>query len=317
MINLSLRQLQSLAAIRKHGKISVAAKELGLTSPAVTLQLKQLEGSVGSQLFLRTRSGAIPTEAGNLLIETAQHVLSELNALEERLEELKGAKKGKLSLGVVSTGKYFAPRMIAEFEKQYPGIEVHLTTANRLDIIDALEKYEVDLALMGRPPKHFQVSATKFGDHPLVFVAHPQNPLGKKLDVAKKELLSHKLIAREQGSGTRMAFEIFMSDTTSSQDAFHTVMQSNETIKQAVMADLGIALISGHTIEQEVNNGLLKILDVVETPIRRDWYSVERSDRKPTPAMSAFNDFLRGEGMRLLPIVSKTYRESHTTESGK
>ncbi len=309
MLNISIRQLRSLLAIHKHGKISEAAKALGLTSPAVTLQIKQLEEELDSQLFLRTRSGVVPTELGQFAVTTAQRILSEVDALEELVEDIKGTSRGKLSLGVVSTGKYFAPRMIAEFEKDHPGIEVHLTTANRSEIVSALENYEIDLALMGRPPKHFNVTSNRFGDHPLVFIAHPDNQLVNKLDITKLRLAKQKLLLREAGSGTRAAFEYFMADKFSSEENLHTIMQSNETIKQAVMADLGIALISGHTIEREVQYGLIKILDVVQTPIRHNWHYVHRADRKPTPVMHNFMRFLNEQGMRLLPIVSKTYGE--------
>ena len=306
-MNISMKQLRSVVAIHKHSKISYAAKTLGLTSPAVTLQLKQLEEELGTQLFMRTRQGAIPTEAGSLLIETAGRILNNIDELGERLEELKGNKRGTLTLGVVSTGKYFAPRMIAAFSKEHPNIDIHLTTANRQEIVEALEKYEIDMALMGREPQHFNVSVNHIGDHPLVFIAHPNNPLGNRLDLSREELVEHKIIVREKGSSTRAAFEFFMAEAFSDREMFHTVMQSNETIKQAVMADLGIALISGHTIEHETQSGLLKILDVEETPIRRQWHSVHRADRNPTPAMNAFNQFLKENGMQLLPIVSKTY----------
>jgi molybdate transport repressor ModE-like protein len=309
MTNISVRQMRTLVEIQKHRKISAAAKTMGLTSPAVTHQLKQLEEELDIQLFVRTRTGAMPTEAGNVLMETAQRVLNELALMEQHIEKLKGSKGGRLSLGVVSTGKYFAPRMIAAFSKQFPEIDVHLRTANRKEIVEALEAYEIDMAFMGRPPQHFGVSVTYIGDHPLVFVAHPNNPLLKNLDISQSELANHKIIVREKGSGTRAAFEFFMSETFSDREVFHTVMQSNETIKQAVMANLGIALISGHTIEQEVKNNLLKILDVQKTPIRRQWHSVYRADRKPTPAMSSFNEFVKLNGMQLLPIVSKTYAD--------
>ncbi|MEL7228856.1 MAG: LysR substrate-binding domain-containing protein [Pseudomonadota bacterium] len=315
MVNVSIRQLRSIIAISKHGKLSDAAKSLGLTSPAVTLQLKQLEEEIDSQLFIRTRGGAIATEMGQVFVDSAHRILAEIEGLEERVEELKGASKGRLNLGVVSTGKYFAPRMIAAFETLYPGIEIHLTTANRDQIIHSLENYEIDLALMGRPPKHFDVVSNRFGDHPLVFIAHPEHLLARKIDLQRREIMEHKLLLREPGSGTRAAFEIFMADLFNVETSRFTIMQSNETIKQAVMADLGVALISGHTIEKEVESKLLKVLDVQNTPLRREWYTVQRADKKPTPAMDAFEGFLRKNGLRLLPIVQKTYPDQGADET--
>ncbi|PHP66301.1 LysR family transcriptional regulator [Zhengella mangrovi] len=307
MINASIRQLRTLLAIRQHGKISSAANALGLTSPAVTIQLRQLEEELGTQLFIRTRTGAIATETGLIALETAQKMLDELNALEERLKQRQGLMAGRVRLGAVSTGKYFAPRVIAAFSAAHPGIEIALTTANRSDIIAMLERHEIDMALMGRPPRHFGVRATLFGDHPLVFIAHPGHPLAGRRDILRSELTRQKFIVREPGSGTRASFEFFMADTGDDTAMTMTEMDSNETIKQAVMAGLGIAFISGHTIEQEIRAGTLAILDVEDTPIRRQWFSVRHSDRSPTPAMLALDDFLRRKGPEILPLLKKTY----------
>jgi DNA-binding transcriptional LysR family regulator len=308
MLNVSIRQLRTLLSVRKHGKISAAANELGLTSPAVTIQIRQLEQELDTQLFLRTRGGTIPTESGRIAIETASRIMNEIELFEERIRAQQGLTAGKIRLGVVSTGKYFAPRIIAAFGAAYPGIDIGLNAANRAEIIGMLQNHVIDIALMGRPPKHFGVKATLFGDHPLVFIAHPDHPLAGRRDITREELKRQKFIVRERGSGTRSSFEFFMSNSRGDLDIPMTEMDSNETIKQAVMAGLGIAFISGHTIEQETKAGTIVVLDVEDTPIRRQWYSVRHAERTPTPAMLAFDDFLRREGPGLLPLLAKTYQ---------
>ena len=307
MINASIRQLRTLLALRQHRKISTAAQALGLTSPAVTIQLRQLEEELGAQLFIRTRTGTIPTEAGQIALEAAQRIVDELETLEERILEQKGLRAGRVRLGVVSTGKYFAPRIIAAFTAVHPGIDITLTTANRTDVIAMLERHEIDMALMGRPPKHFSVQATLFGDHPLVFIAHPAHALARRRDILRQDLIRQTFIVRERGSGTRASFEFFMAGEGGESELAMSEMDSNETIKQAVMAGLGIAFISGHTIEHEMRAGTLAVLDVEGTPIRRQWFSVRHGDRSPTPAMLALDDFLRRKGPQLLPILEKTY----------
>jgi DNA-binding transcriptional LysR family regulator len=308
MLNISLRQIRTLLAIHKHGKISVAARALGLTSPAVTLQLQQMEQELGCQLFLRTKTGAQPTEIGEIAIETAHRISGELTSLEETVQAHKGMAAGAIHLGVVSTGKYFAPRIIAAFINEHPGISMTLVAANRTEIIRKLHDHEIDVALMGRPPTDFKVSATLFGDHPLVFIANPDHALVGEIDITREQLAEQKFIVREKGSGTRSSFEFFMSDALTGLTSTPTEMDSNETIKQAVIAGLGIAFISGHTIEQESQSGKIAILDVVETPIRRQWFSIRHASRTATPALRALDDFLRLHGPRLLPVVSKPYQ---------
>ncbi|MDP2733666.1 MAG: LysR substrate-binding domain-containing protein [Hoeflea sp.] len=310
MLNISLRQMRTLLAIQKHGKISAAARAMGLTSPAVTLQLQQLEQELGCQLFLRTKSGAQPTEIGEIAIETAFRMISELTSLEETVQAHKGIAAGTIRLGVVSTGKYFAPRLIAAFTAVHPGISMTLVAANRAEIVQKLHDHDIDVALMGRPPTSFKVNATLFGDHPLVFIANPDHPLVGRLDISKEELAEQKFIVRERGSGTRSSLEFFMSDTLEGLRTTPTEMDSNETIKQAVIAGLGIAFISGHTIEQECQNGKIAILDVMQTPIRRQWFSIRHASRTSTPALQALDDFLRLRGPSLLPVLSKPYPAS-------
>lgn len=307
MFNLTLRQMRSLIAIEQMGKISLAANGLGLTGPAVTLQLKQAEEEIGLPLFDRTPQGMRPTAAGRAVLDASHAVQERLRLLEEELIAFKGGKRGTLKLGAVSTAKYFTPRLIAAFQQKFPDIEIDLFIGNRAATIDALRQQSVDIALMGRPPRDIEVEAVLFGDHPLVIVAGPDHPLAKKRDITKEEIAAEKFMVREPGSGTRISLEIFFADIPGRLEQLGTEMGSNETIKQAVMAGLGVAFISAHTIEQELQLDRLVILDVAGMPIRRQWFAVSRADRSQSPAMRIFQQFLTSEGAQYLPVIPKTY----------
>lgn len=307
MRNVTLRQLRTVQAICRLGKINLAAGELGLTGPALTLQIQQLEHDSGVSLFDRTREGMVPTGFGLAFLEAARSIEDSLATLEDSINAIKGLRAGRLRLGAVSTGKYFAPQLIAAFRRQVPSVEINLFVGNRAEIIQKLRDHEIDIALMGRPPRDFDVRSQVFGDHPLVFIAPADHPLAGVLDISRERIAEEQFLVRERGSGTRISLEIFLSEVPRRLEELGTEMGSNETIKQAVIAGLGVAFLSAHTIEQEVKLGRLVILDVVDTPIRRQWFSVSRADRATNPAMQAFDKFLLAEGARYLPVVSKPY----------
>ena len=309
MKNVTLRQLHSILAIRRTGKISMAAEQIGLTGPAVTLQLQQLEDQAGVTLFDRGRGGMRPTAAGEAALRAAQDIEARLRQLFEEIETISEANAGQLRIGAVSTAKYFAPTLMAVFQDLHPRVNISLTVGNRGAIIEALRDYEIDIALMGRPPRDFSVRAQIFGDHPLVIIAHPSHPLAQRHNISKDDLLGETFLVRETGSGTRSSLDIFMSDVAGWTERRHAEMTSNETIKQAVMAGIGIAFISAHTIAMELELGRLVVLDVIGMPIRRQWYLVSRSDRSISPTMAAFNQFLIDQGARHLPLIRTIYSE--------
>ncbi len=309
MRNITLRQLRSLTAIQRHGKISAAASGLGLTPPAVTLQLQQLEHETGLTLFDRTPHGMRPTAAGLAVLDAAHTIEECIRVLTDEIDAIKGVRRGSLRLGVVSTAKYFAPGMIAEFVREFPGIEMKLTVGNRAETVDSIKNHAIDMALMGRPPAGVPVRAVVFGDHPLVIIAAPDHPLVGQLDITKERLVEESFLMRENGSGTRISMEIFMRELPGWLEKPGIEMDSNETIKQSVMAGLGIAFISGHTVATELETGRLSLLNVVGMPIRRQWFVVNRSDRTMTPAMNAFHEFLSKQGVRFLPAFGPLYAQ--------
>lgn len=305
MQGITFRQLRAVQAIHSFGTITKAANALGLTAPAVTLQLKQLEGAFGLPLFDRTSDGMRPTAAGLVVLEAARAIEERLRTLADEMQAVVGARMGKLRLGVVSTAKYYAPRLISAFLKTYPEIKVDLLVGNRAETIEALRAHELDLAIMGRPPRDIPLRSTVFGDHPLVIIAPAGHPLAGKRNIGKEEIAREQFLVREPGSGTRISLELFFADIPEKVEDLGTEIGSNETIKQAVMAGLGVAFISAHTIEQELQLGRLVILDVQGMPIRRQWFLVSRLDRSISPAMDAFGRFLTSEGTNYLPVISE------------
>ena len=310
MRNLTLKQLRAVQAIMKHGTIAAAANALGLTPPAVTIQLRMIEEEVNVALFDRTHEGLRPTAAGLAFLDAAQMIEERLRVLDDEIDSIKGVRVGSLTLGVVSTAKYFAPQLMATFKKEHPDIAIKLLIGNRAETIASLKSHEVDIALMGRPPKDVPLRSAVFGDHPLVVIAAPDHPLAKCRDITKERIAQEHFLIREPGSGTRISLEIFLSELPGRLDDLGTEMSSNETIKQAVMAGLGIAFISAHTIALELEVGKLVMLDVVGMPIRRQWFSVVRTDRTMSPAMKAFQDFLNRNGAQCLPFFDRLYPDA-------
>jgi len=316
MKSLTLKQLRTAAAINEHKKLVHAAKALGLSQPAVTLQLRDLEEQAGTLLFQRTNAGMRPTAAGQAVIDTAHAIENQIAALADEIAAIKGATKGALRLGVASTAKYFAPFIIAGFLSENPGLSITLTVGNKEDIFDALGRRDVDIALSGRPPRHLKVHSMIFGEHPLVMVASRSHPLAWERNISKRRIAQEHFLLREPGSGTRGALELYLGEIPEQPEHVRTEMGSNETIKQAVIAGLGIALISAHTIAPEVESGRLAILDVEGLPILKQWFAVRRSDQAPTPVLSAFETFLMARGASYLPDLGAYLRRPAQVQAG-
>ncbi|MER2266767.1 LysR family transcriptional regulator [Methylobacterium oxalidis] len=301
MRNLSLKQLQAVAAVARLGTMTRAAQELNVTSAALYARIRQLEEEAGLLLFDRTPTGLKPTDAGREMLWAIDSINTVLETCTDRLRTLKGGGGGRVTMGVVSTAKYFAPQVIAGFVQRYPGVEINLSVGNRGSTVEALRNYEIDFAIMGRPPRDFAIEAEIFGPHPIVLIAGPSNALAGRTGLTRADLAEESFLVREEGSGTRTVFEEFMSGVIIKRAKLGIDSGSNETIKQAVMAGLGIALLSAHTVAAEVESGRLVTLDVQGLPIRRDWYAVRRADKVLSPAARAFWEYLMQDGARWLP----------------
>lgn len=301
----TLKQLRSLVAVAKHGTISSAARELHVSPPAVGQQIRLLERAAGVDLVLRTPRGLRLTDAGEQVLATANHIEIEIRSCDDILEGLRTGRTGRVALGAVSTAKYFAPHLLAAFWGDHPDIEVTLRIGNRDETIAALAALDIDVCIMGRPPPTFDLVTHEFGPHPHVVIAHPEHPLVGRHRVRAEGLSSETFLMREEGSGTRALTErMFAALPETPQIGME--IGSNETIKQAVMAGLGLALLSSHTVAPEVADGRLAVLDVVGTPILRSWFVLRHRHAAPTPAMSALWDFVVANGARHLPGGAET-----------
>jgi DNA-binding transcriptional LysR family regulator len=303
MKDVSLRQLRFLTEVVRTGSLAGAAERLHLTGPAIAQQLRLLEKSVGLALLERGPGGQRPTEAGRLLVDTAARVETELAVCEEALSSLRSADAGHVTLGAVSTAKYFSPQVLASFRASHPGIRLALRIGNRDEVLARLEEHDIDLAVMGRPPEGLDVEQEVFGAHPYVVIAPPGHPLVGRRSIPFAEVAVETFLVRERGAGTRLHLDgLFTS--AGLEPPVGMELASNETIKQATMAGLGIALISAHTIAAEVHDGRLAVLDVQGLPIRRHWLVVRLRRRAISPATRALWDFVVAEAGRQLPVLS-------------
>ncbi len=297
---LTIRQLRALAAVQAAGSITSAANQLHVTQPAVTQQLRNLHDLARLPLIQRTGAGIVLTDAGREVRLLSERIEAALLDCEQSLDMLAGRSSGRVSIGAVSTAKYFVPFAIAAFSKRYPKIAVTLQIGNREDIRDALRGYDLDIAIMGQPPADVEVEMRLLGKHPHIIVAAAGHPLAKKRKVLAADLVDETFVTREPGSGTRMLMEQFFQRIGLSA-RIGMEMGSNETIKQAVIAGLGIAFISKHTVSNELQSRRLVELKVVGLPVMREWHAIRRADKVLLPPARAMLDFLGEEGSRYLP----------------
>jgi LysR family transcriptional regulator, low CO2-responsive transcriptional regulator len=298
--DLTIRQLRALAVLQSAGSVTAAANRLNLTQPAVTLQLRNLQALAGLPLIQRTGDGMVLTDAGLNVLALAERVEAALLDCERSLDMIAGRSGGRVSIAAVSTAKYFVPFAIAAFSRRFPQVDVTLRIGNREDIREALRGYDLDIAIMGRPPVDVQVEIRSLGKHPHVIIAAADHMLSNKKRIAVADLASESFITREIGSGTRLLMEQFFQKS-GLKPKIGMEMDSNETIKQAVIAGLGIAFISQHTVSHELDEGRLVALKVAGLPVMRQWHAIRRTDKILLPPAQAMLDFLGKEGSRYLP----------------
>ena len=299
MLHLTFRQLSVFEAVARHLSFSRAAQELHLTQPAVSMQIKQLEENVGTSLFEQLGKKIYLTEAGHELYHYSRTIAQQLNVAEAVLGELKGLKRGKLKISVASTANYFAPQLLATFCQRFPTVTVSLNVTNRQALLVQLANNEMDMAIMGQPPDGQDLVAESFMENPLVVIAPVTHPLVHEKNIPLRRLEHETFLMREEGSGTRIAMERYFEA--------HRVkiragmeMSSTEAIKQGVQANLGLGVVSLHTVELELEAKRLSLLDVQDLPIRRHWHIVHRKDKRLSAAAQAFKNFLLDEATTVL-----------------
>ncbi len=302
--SLTFKQLRALRAVSDYGSITAAAEHLTLTPPAVHTQMRALEENLQCTLLDRNASGGAQlTAAGRSVLDAQITIDTAIHSCFEKLQALRDGQSGLVVLGVVSTGKYFAPSLVARLRDAFPKIDVILKVGNRDYIVNALQQRAIELAIMGRPPRSPAVMSEPIGEHPHVLIAAPDHPLATTLDISAHDLLEQSYIARELGSGTRILMERYL-DRIGDGTPYRVIeMGSNETIKQAVMANLGIAMISQHTVSEELRSGRLVTLNARTLPIRRQWYLLHRHDQVMNPTLSTVFGYISDLRGSFLPKV--------------
>ena len=301
MRNFTFRQLMLLEAVARHSSFTRASEELHLTQPAVSTQIKQLEDEVGQPLFEHMGKKIFLTAAGREMYAFSRTIAQQFTDIRTVLEEMKGIKRGNLNIAVTSTAKYFAPYLLAAFCRQHSGITVNLDVTNRETLLRQLADNIPDMAIMGSTQAGMPLVANSFMRNPLVVIAPPDHPLAKSSCISLHRLLEESFIVREKGSGTRNATERFLEQrrltiTTTME------MSGNEAIKHAVMAGLGLGIVSIHTLEMEFKLARLVVLNVEGFPILKDWYIVHREGKRFSAAAQAFKEFVLNEGGNFIKI---------------
>jgi DNA-binding transcriptional LysR family regulator len=302
-VNITFRQLQIFDAVARNLSFTRASEELHLTQPAVSMQIKQLEQSVGLPLFEQLGKKIFLTEAGQEFSRYASAIGSQLDELKQVVDEMKGLQRGRLTIAVASTANYFVPRLLATFCQRYSDVTVSLDVTNREQLLKGLVENRTDLVIMGQPPEDMDLVAERFLENPLVVIAPPDHLLAKEKNIPLHRLLEETFLVREQGSGTRSAVERFFS---ANQIALSTPMEmsSNEAIKQGVEAGLGLGIVSMHTLAMELALKRLVILDVEKLPIMRNWYIVHRSGKRLSLVAQGFQKFVQEESRQVLKLPS-------------
>jgi len=290
-MHFTLRQLHVFETVARLLSFSRAARELHLSQPAVSMQVKQLEAQAGLALFEQLGKRLYLTEAGSALCRQAQVLQRQIEEMAQTLAALKGVNEGTLDITLISTAKYFAPRYLARFCAPYPGVRLKLTVSNRAGLLQRLMANETDLAIMGHPPEGLDIVAEPFARNPHAIIAPPDHPLARARRMPLRRLSGENFLIREPGSGTRLLMERVFRAHGMSVNATMEI-SSDETIKQATMAGMGIAFLSMHTVELERQTGHLAVLDVAGMPVMRDWYIVHRKAKRLPPVASAFREFL-------------------------
>jgi DNA-binding transcriptional LysR family regulator len=297
-MHITFRQLKIFETVAQRLSYTRAAEELHLSQPAVSMQIRQLEESIGLDMFEKLGKRIQLTEAGKELLFHSEKISYQLKEAKEVLEAMKSLSQGRLKLAVASTVNYFAPKLLAGFSKRYPNVKLHLDVTNRKQIIQLLELNETDLVLMGQPPEELELESVAFMDNPMVIIAPPEHPLVGTSKIPLKRIAEEVFVVREAGSGTRIAMEkVFTANDLTLRLGME--MTRNETIKQAVRAGLGLSMVSQHTIELELETQRLRVLDVENFPILRRWYLVYRVGKRLSPVAEAFKQFLLTEYAQL------------------
>ncbi len=298
----TLRQMEVFEAIARLGSFTRAADELCLTQPTVSMQIKKLADAVGLPLFEQIGKKIYLTDTGRELQQTCHGIFEHLAHFEMVTADMKGLKTGKLRLAVVTTAKYFAPRLLGMFCQQYPGVEVSLKVSNREHVLERLASNQDDLYILGQPPEEAGAVAEAFLENPLVMLASSQHVLAHDKQISLKRIAEEPFLLREPGSGTRIATERVFAEQ-GLKLKMRMELGSNEAIKQAVVGGLGISVLSSQTLALDASSGQFVILDVQGFPIQRHWYFAYPAGKQLSIVARTFADYLRQASSHIGAVV--------------
>jgi DNA-binding transcriptional LysR family regulator len=299
----TLKQIQTFLEVARQGSVSKAAERLFVTQPAVSMQIRQLEDAFGLALIEPAGRNIRLTHAGEAFLQHAQAAMGQLKDLEAQMADHVGLKKGRIDLAVVSTAKYFIPMLLVRFGKLFDGINVQLKIDNRENVLGMLARNEADLVVMGRAPADLDCEAIAFATNPLSIVAAPDHPLVRRKQLPFAALGDYRFVVREDGSGTRAAMERLFAQHKTALNV-EMEMPSNETIKQAVMAGMGLSFLSLRTVRHELASGHIALVDIQDMPQIGHWYITHLSQKKLSPAARSFKEFLMEQGGALMDTWS-------------
>lgn len=299
--NLTLRQLRLFDAVASNLSYSRAAEQMSLTQPAVSMQMQQLEADLGLQLLVKTGKSVTLSQAGNEMVRQTRRILSQLRIAEDEMAAFhitEAANGGVLHLGVVATANYFAPALMMAFAAQWPGVKFKLTVDRRDNILAMLQDHQLDVAIAGYPPSEADIEAETFAQNPHCVVAAANHPLVRNRRIHWDALRDEPFIFREPGSATRQFFEHLLQ-SRSLQVKVSMELSGNETIKQAVIAGMGISFLSAHSFQIEIAAGKLAVLDMEDMPKMLDWCLLQRRDSFLSRLNESFNSFVMQHGAAL------------------
>jgi LysR family transcriptional regulator, low CO2-responsive transcriptional regulator len=286
-MNATFRQLQLFLALAEHGSITAAARACHVTQPTVSMQLKDLTEAVGLPLYEQLGKRLHLTAAGHALAKSAQGMTDEWSAFGQRIAALKGMTQGRLRVALVSTAKYFVPAMLGTFCARHPEIDIALQVLNRDGVVARLRENRDDLYIMSMPPADIELEQSMLLPNPLVVVAPLSHRLAGKRSVSLGSLASERFILRERGSGTRMACDAHFA-ALGFRPNVRLELGSNEAIKQAVAAGLGLAVLSRHALQPAGATDIVAVLNVRGFPVHSNWFVLYPKGKQLSPIATEF-----------------------------
>ncbi|HKK25825.1 MAG TPA: LysR family transcriptional regulator [Gracilimonas sp.] len=296
-MSFTLHQLDVFAEVAKQKSMTRAAEKLFMSQPAVSIQVKKLQEHFGVDLFEVIGKELFLTQAGKELYEAQKNIRKEVNSLEMALSEIKGMLKGKLNLAVVSTAKYFMPYILGAYRSKFENIKISLKVTDRNEVKDLLKRNMCDLAVFSELPEDIDLESVEFLDNPLLMASAPDHPMAVKKNLNFRDLEKYPFLFREPGSGTRLVMQRLIDEHNIEPNVIME-LGTNEAVKQAIMAGIGISLISKYSMTLEASVGKISMLDVKELPYINRWKMVYPKGKRLSPAAQNFIDFTVNSDMR-------------------